>query len=116
MQIFNISKRQMNVFDSDFQLSHICQTSTATNISLMTLEENGVIGNHQTVTNQLLIVLNGTGNVVGKEGGKTVGPGDVVFWDKGEWHETTSECGMQVMVIESDELRASDMLSLKMDF
>lgn len=64
----------MNAFDSDFQLSHICQTSTSTNISLMTLEEDGVIGNHQTVTNQLLIVLNGAGNVAGKEGGKTVGP------------------------------------------
>lgn len=113
MQLFKTTKRQMNVFDSDFQLSHICQTSTAANISLMTLGENGVIGSHQTVTNQLLIVLSGSGNVVGEEGKKNVGPGEVVFWDKGEWHETSSEQGMQVMVVESEELRPSHLLTLK---
>ena len=34
-------------------------------------------------------------------------PGQAVFWNKGEFHETTTETGLMAIVIESENLESN---------
>ena len=86
-------------------MSRIIQTEKVTNIGCMYLEENGVIGYHQAVVPQLLLIMNGEGYVRGEsEEYFKVQPGDAVFWEKDELHETKTDKGLTAIVIESEEL------------
>ncbi|MFD1039688.1 hypothetical protein ACFQ3N_14970 [Virgibacillus byunsanensis] len=74
----------------------------------MHLGNNGIVGYHQAVVSQLLLILNGEGYVrsENKEYVK-VQSGDANFWEKDEWYETKSDKGLTAIVIESEELNAS---------
>lgn len=108
MRIFKFSKevgKKISQYNSDFTMSRIIQTEKVTNIGCMYLEENGVIGYHQAVVPQLLLIMNGEGYVRGEsEEYFKVQPGDAVFWEKDEWHETKTDKGLTAIVIESEEL------------
>jgi quercetin dioxygenase-like cupin family protein len=95
-------------------MSRIVTTGRPAQIGFMNLEENGIIGFHQAVAPQILLIINGEGWVRGKEATKFfVKAGDAVFWEKGEWHETTTEKGLTAIVIESEELMPSLLLQDK---
>jgi quercetin dioxygenase-like cupin family protein len=71
----------------------------------MYLDQSGIIGYHQAVVPQLLLVVQGEGHVRGEKNVYfKVQQGDAVFWDKDEWHETKTDTGLTVIVIESEEL------------
>lgn len=57
----------------------------------------GVIGYHQAVAPQLLLI----------DEYFKVQTGDAVFWTKDEWHETKTDGGLTAIVIESEELDPS---------
>lgn len=100
--------KKVTHFNSDFIMSRIVTTDRPAQIGFMHLEENGIIGFHQAVVPQLLLIINGEGWVRGKEATKFfVKAGDAVFWEKGEWHETTTEKGLTAFVIESEQLMPS---------
>ncbi|MFS0779408.1 hypothetical protein ABC255_25850 [Neobacillus sp. 3P2-tot-E-2] len=42
-----------------------------------------------------------------------VQPGDAVFWEKDEWHETKSDIGLTAIVIQSKELNPADFMPFK---
>jgi quercetin dioxygenase-like cupin family protein len=117
MKFYNFNKdsgKKIFNFNSDFIMSRIIQTEKAAHIGCMHIEENGVIGFHQAVVPQLLLIMNGEGYVRGEgEEYFNVQPGDAVFWDKDEWHETKSEKGLTAIVIESEELNPSSFMPLK---
>nr|WP_272880028.1 cupin [Sulfoacidibacillus ferrooxidans] len=95
-------------FDSNFIMSQVLLTDKAAHIGCMHLESNGIIGFHQALSPQLLLVVNGQGWVrCDSEEKVHVVIGDAVFWNKGEWHETQTETGLTAIVIESDELNPS---------
>jgi quercetin dioxygenase-like cupin family protein len=80
-------------------------TERPAQFGFMHLEENGIIGFHQAVVPQLLLIFTGEGWFRGKEAVTFfVKAGDAVFWKRGEWHENTTEKGLTVFVIESEEL------------
>jgi quercetin dioxygenase-like cupin family protein len=106
--------KQISKFNSDFIMSRIIQTEHAAHIGCMHLEAGGVIGYHQAVTPQLLLILVGEGLVRGEQDEYvTVQAGDAVFWNKEEWHETKTATGLTAIVIESEELHPSLYMSLK---
>lgn len=111
MEFYQFNKdsgKKISKFNSDFVMSRIVQTVKATHVGCMYLQENGVIGYHQAVVPQLLLVMNGEGYVRGdKEEYFKVQSGDAVFWEKDEWHETKTETGLTAIVIESEELSPS---------
>jgi quercetin dioxygenase-like cupin family protein len=117
MEFYKFSKdggKQITKFNSDFVMSRIIQTDKATHIGCMYLEENGIIGFHQAVVPQLLLILNGEGYVRGdKEEYIKVRAGDAVFWEKDEWHETKTDKGLTAIVIESEELNPSSFMAYK---
>ncbi|MDG5473487.1 cupin domain-containing protein [Jeotgalibacillus sp. ET6] len=114
MEIFTFKKengKRIEAFDSNFVMSRITKTSSHSMIGCMYLEENGVIGYHQAVTPQMLLIVKGEGEVRSNNGKYfPVKTGDAVFWGKDEWHETRSEEGLMAIVIESEELTPGDFI------
>jgi len=117
MEIYKFSKdsgKKITKFNSDFVMSRVIQTEKATHVGCMYLQENGIIGFHQAVVPQLLLILNGEGDVRGeKEKYIKVQAGDAVFWGKDEWHETKTDTGLTAIVIESEELDPSSFMPFK---
>ena len=102
------SGKKISKFNSDFIMSRIIQTNKVTNIGCMHLERKGIVGYHQTVCPQLLLILYGEGYVRNGKGEYIkVEAGDAVFWEKDEWHETKTDVGLTAIVIESEELNPS---------
>jgi quercetin dioxygenase-like cupin family protein len=70
------------------------------------IEPGGVVGRHPSVVAQLFVVVRGSGWVSGADGNrKAITAGEAVLWDEGEEHESGSEEGMTVLVLESESLR-----------
>ncbi|RDY71128.1 cupin domain-containing protein [Halobacillus trueperi] len=116
MDIYSFKKetgKKVEKFQSDFIMSRITKTQKDVHIGCMHLEEHGVIGYHQDVVPQLLLVVEGEGMVKGEEKRVTpVSSGDAVYWEKGEWHETKTEAGLTAIVIESEELDVSALSTI----
>ncbi|MEI5908757.1 cupin [Bacillus spongiae] len=115
MEIYQFTKetgKKITKFDSDFIMSRITETHKAAHIGCMHLDKNGVIGYHQAVVPQFLLIVNGEGYVSGETAEfSKVQCGDAVFWEKGEWHETKTATGLTAIVIESEELTTSFLKS-----
>jgi quercetin dioxygenase-like cupin family protein len=104
-KFYKDSGKKISRFNSDFIMSRIIRTNKVTNIGCMHLERNGIVGYHQAVVPQLLLILNGEGYVRNeKDEYFKVVSGDAVFWEKDEWHETKTDIGLTAIVIESEEL------------
>jgi len=114
MEFYTFNKNngiKVSKFNSDFILSRILQTNQTTHIGCMYLEKNGIVGYHQAKVPQLQLVINGEGYVrSSQEEFVKVRPGDAVFWEKDEWHETKTDNGLTALVIEAPELNASQFL------
>lgn len=117
MEFYKFSKdsgKRISKFNSNFIMSRVIQTDKAVNIGCMHLEENGIVGYHQAVVPQLLVVINGEGYVRNDiENYIKVQAGDAVFWEKDEWHETKTDKGITAIVIESVELNPSLYMPVK---
>lgn len=65
------------------------------------LAPSGRIARHPATVPQILVVLDGRGEVSGGDGvAQPIRAGEAVFWAKGEEHETTSAQGMTALVLE----------------
>lgn len=117
MEIYKFNKengKSISKFNSNFFMSRITETTKAAHIGCMYLDQNGMIGYHQAVVPQLLLIIDGEGYVRGqKEEYISVQAGDAVFWDKDEWHETKTDVGLTAIVIESEELTPSLFMPVK---
>ncbi|WJE17175.1 cupin [Halobacillus sp. ACCC02827] len=117
MEIYQFNKengKKITKFDSNFIMNRITHTQKSAHIGVMHLEKNGIIGYHQAVVPQLLLIVKGEGIVKGKEDSSiTVKSGNAVYWEKDEWHETKTEDGLTAIVIESEELDPTAMTLLE---
>ncbi|MGH1281015.1 cupin [Bacillus basilensis] len=114
MKIFDCSEevgKQITAFQSNFIMSKILDHKGNIHIGAMHLRENGIIGYHEAVVSQLLLIVNGEGYVCGADKEKVkVEAGQAVFWKKGEFHETCTENGLIAIVIESEDLENGVLL------
>lgn len=86
-------------------------TSGDIHIVCMHLGKSGLVGLHKALTPQLFVVIEGKGWVKGKEDRKIpISKGQIAFWDKEEWHETTTEDGLVAIVIEGDDINPCQFL------
>ena len=73
---------------------------------MLNQNENGVMGDYQAAIPQLFFIVKGDTDEYMK-----IYRGDIVFWEKDEWHETKTEHGVTEIMIESAELSRSDDLT-----
>lgn len=65
----------------------------------------GVVGRHPAVVPQLFVIVQGSGWVSGADGEREpIAAGEAVLWESGEEHESGSEEGMTVLVLEAESL------------
>jgi quercetin dioxygenase-like cupin family protein len=65
----------------------------------------GRIARHPASYPQILAVLEGSGEISGVSGlAETIEPGEAVFWQKGEEHETTTASGLTALIVEGEGL------------
>ncbi|HJF32317.1 MAG TPA: cupin [Sporosarcina psychrophila] len=117
MKLYRFDKeegKKVAHFNSNFIMSRLLKTEKTTQIGCMHLEANGIVGFHQAVVPQLILIVNGGGWVRGDDNLKVnITVGDAIYWEKGEGHETTTDTGLIAIVIESEELAPSDFMTIK---
>ncbi len=90
---------------TNFVLTSIVQVSAGARIRCAYLAPNGLVGYHQTTTDQLFLVVQGAGWVRGHSPERlSISANQAAFWEKGEWHESGTDSGMTAIIIEGDDL------------
>ncbi|WP_342527706.1 cupin [Chryseomicrobium sp. FSL W7-1435] len=108
MMVFSIIEKEgdlITAFESNFHLTRLVKTTSATHISMVSLEPGTKIGFHKAVVPQVLLVIDGEGFVrTDTQDNQPIKKGQAVSWDKDEGHETITETGLAAIVIEAEEL------------
>jgi quercetin dioxygenase-like cupin family protein len=69
------------------------------------LAPGGIVGRHPAGVAQLFVVVRGSGWASGSDGERVpIEAGEAVLWEPGEEHESGSDEGMTVLVVESESL------------
>lgn len=115
MRIFRFDPevgRRIDQFGSvNVILSRIVRLTAGARVACMHLGSQGVVGYHQAAAPQLFLVVQGEGWVRGEAPERVpVRPGLAAFWEKGEWHETTTETGLTAIVIEGESLDPAEFM------
>jgi quercetin dioxygenase-like cupin family protein len=89
----------------------LARTNGEAAISTIELGPGGVIGRHPAAAHQLVVVVEGSGEVSGAEGAfHPIAAGEAAAWEQGEEHETRSDTGLLAIVLEGDvELAKPDL-------
>jgi quercetin dioxygenase-like cupin family protein len=71
------------------------------------LEAGGIVGRHPAASAQLFVVVGGSGWVSGADDLRIqISAGEAVLWEPGEEHESGSDEGMTVLVVEAEAIDA----------
>jgi quercetin dioxygenase-like cupin family protein len=74
-------------------------------VVLIEVAPGGVVGRHPAVGDQLFAVVSGSGWVSGAgDERESIRAGEAVLWEPGEEHESGSDEGMTVLVVEAESL------------
>lgn len=117
MKIFRFDPevgKGINHFNSSgFILSRVVKLFDEAVASCAYLSTGGVIGYHQATLPQLFLVVRGEGWVRAETSDKTsIKAGQAAFWEKGEWHESGTETGMTVIIIEGINFDPAKLMPL----
>ncbi|TRZ38580.1 cupin [Niallia circulans] len=83
----------------------IMRTDEPVSIGIIHIESGGVVGYHNAPVSQAFIVMEGKGWIKGPDKlVQTIQSGEGVLWEKGEGHESGSEEGMTVLVLQGENL------------
>lgn len=120
------SEKTLKIFRFDTEVGKKIENYGSKNLSLvpmlrgvadniqivcMHLQQGGLVGLHQAAAPQLFVVVEGEGWVKGQENKEVhISKGEIAFWDKGEWHETTTENGLVAIVIEGENINPNQLL------
>lgn len=81
------------------------KTESHTKINFLTLRPGGLIGYHKAPVNQIMIILNGVVECRSNSKSlRTFTENEILLWEEGEYHETLSENGAKVLIIEGSEI------------
>jgi hypothetical protein len=82
----------------------ICDAVEGFAVEVARFHAGSLLGRHPTRLWQLFSVVAGSGWVSGPDGARrTIGPGEAVLWGPGEMHESGTEVGMTVVIVESPQ-------------
>jgi mannose-6-phosphate isomerase-like protein (cupin superfamily) len=79
--------------------------ATQAHAVVIELGPGGIVGRHPAGVAQLFVVVRGSGWASGSDGERVpIEAGEAVLWELGEEHESGSDDGMTVLVVESESL------------
>jgi quercetin dioxygenase-like cupin family protein len=113
MKILTIDPARAHEVDAygsqGFALTHIAAGNVR--LSHAVLAPGGRIGRHPASQQQLLLVIDGGGEVSGEDGVfHPITAGQAALWQAGEEHETRSEAGLTAMISEGEVEKLSGQL------
>jgi quercetin dioxygenase-like cupin family protein len=116
MKLFSFDKevgRPMARYNSNSVFySHISKIDSHSNIGCLNIEPRGVVGLHEAPAPQLFLVVQGEGWICSEKEEKLhVRSGDGVFCEKGEIHESGSDSGMTVIIIQCEHFDLNNLPS-----
>ena len=79
----------------------------------MHLKENGIIDIMKQLYRNCFLLWTAKDMYVGQIKKSEGGSGQAVFWEKGEFHETSTEKGLMAIVVESEELEQAILMPIK---
>jgi mannose-6-phosphate isomerase-like protein (cupin superfamily) len=86
-------------------MRRILRAARNVRVDVMHIEPNGLVGGHHANDNQLFAVVQGDGWVRVADGEpQHIEKHQAAFWTQGEWHESGTQQGMTVIVIEGPDL------------
>jgi len=92
-----------------FALTHIAAGRARLSHAVLAL--GGCIGRHPASQQQLLLVIDGDGEVSGDDGVfHPIAAGQAALWQQGEEHETRSEAGLAALIFEGEIEKLSEQL------
>ena len=98
---------------SGFILSRVTRLLDEAVVNCAYLDVNGLIGYHQATMPQLFLVVQGEGWVRGESPDKiSIKAGQAAYWEEGEWHESGTEMGMTVIIIEGANFDPAKLMPL----
>lgn len=105
----------ISLFGSEnFIFSKVVRTHADEKISYFHLGPNGKVGYHQAITPQLFLVVQGNGWVRDETSAPIpVEAGRAAFWEADEWHEAGTGTGLTAIVIESEYINPSELMTLE---
>jgi mannose-6-phosphate isomerase-like protein (cupin superfamily) len=108
VEVSALQPRTIEKFGSrGFSVGTLCPDAYVT---AATLEAAGRIGRHPAVEDQCLLVIEGRAHVSGGDGSTVaIEAGQAALWSAGEEHETRTDEGVRVLIIEGRGL--ADRLS-----
>ena len=105
IQMDEIEGKYITQFDSEFIMRKMLMTEKPAHVGIMHLGQGGIVGYHVATVSQILLIIEGKGWVRAGAGDKVkVTIGDLIAWEKGEGHETSTDIGLKAIVIESEGL------------
>lgn len=115
MRIFRFDAsagRPIDKFGSiNLVMSPIQRGAGSFQLGCMHISPGGLVGYHQADGPQLFLVVRGEGWVrSGNPSRVPISAGQAAFWADGEWHESGSDSGMDVVVLEADTLNPAQYM------
>jgi hypothetical protein len=109
--------RPITAFDSvNVVITPIQRAPGQLQIGCMRIGPQGRVGAHQADGPQLFLVVQGSGWVRDTRDERTpISAGMAAFWSDAEWHESGSDSGMTVIVIEGETLDPAQYLTESQD-
>jgi mannose-6-phosphate isomerase-like protein (cupin superfamily) len=108
VEVNAVQPRTIEEFGSrGFTIGTLCPDAY---VAAATLAAGGKIGRHPAVVDQCLLVLEGAASVSGEDGSTVaIEAGQAALWMAGEQHETRTDDGARVLIVEGRGL--ADRLS-----
>ena len=96
-------EREIDRFES--VAARVRRVAPEAHVVVIEIGAGGRVGRHPAAARQLFAVVHGTGWVAGADGERQpIATGEAVIWEPDEEHESGSDDGMTVLVVEGDSL------------
>lgn len=101
MKRHSAPSRSITAYDSSGVNMTACARSEGVSVHHAIFAPGGLLGRHPATRRQSFTVVSGAGWVSGADGGRqAVSAGEGVIWEPGEEHESGTDDGMCVVIIE----------------
>ncbi len=115
MQLFRFGRATAHPIDSynsvNSRVIPLAHLGAECHVNCIYLEAGGAVGLHPAVENQLFLVVEGEGEVLGESGEwVAILKSEGAFWRAGEAHESRTDSGMTAIAIEGKGIAPSTVL------